>query len=77
MPFTHFYTEYQLYCNLIKYQGREIFPLPFMVLLADLIIKLTQDRLTRRKKTNLIHTYRDLIGMGLEEMTKTHSFYVF
>lgn len=48
-----------------------------MVLLADLIIKLTQDRLTRRKKTNLIHTYRDLIGMGLEEMTKTHSFYVF
>lgn len=56
MPFTHFYTEYQLYCNLIKYQGREIFPLPFMVLLADLIIKLTQDRLTGRKK-NKFNSY--------------------
>ena len=52
--------------------ARGKFSLSFLVLLAGLIIKLTQDRLTEEKK--LICMYRDLIDMGPKEMTEVSSF---
>lgn len=45
--------------------------------MGGLTIKLTQDRLTGEKKTNLVCTYRGLIEMRPKEMTKAGSFYIF
>ena len=50
------------------------FPPPLLVLLAGLIIKLTQDKLTEEKE---IHTYRCPIDKGTKEVTKAGSFYTF
>ena len=47
------------------------------VILAGLIIKWMQDRVTGGRKTNLIHMYRGLIAIGSKEMIKAVSFHTF
>lgn len=76
MPLISPLTEYQFFFKLNI--GGKNPPYPswfclFVCLLADLIIKLTQDRLTDGGKS-LSHTYRDLIDMRPKEMTKAYRF---
>ena len=47
------------------------------VLAAELITKLTQDRLTEEKETRLIRVQEGLVEMGSKEVAKAGSFYTF
>ena len=58
--------------------GGENFHLyPPGVLVAGLIIKLTQDKLTEEKETHLICVQDGLVEMGSKEVAKAGSFYTF
>lgn len=68
----------QMYNGDSQCEGGENFPLhPCRVLMAVLIIKLAQDRVTGEKETRLIHVHRGLINIGPKKWPKEAILYFF